>query len=154
MQYFIVSASKNHAQLYEVRDDRILPRGVDGMPTSMAEAWQGMERQEKSIQFYGGGPGAANNPVFHGTGGGAKETEKQEEEEYYHKLAKSMHTILHEARAPVVFAGVPAAYGLFKKYDMSGYLLDAYIHGSPDRLSPQELKEKADEIVRAAAAES
>ncbi len=145
MHYFIVSVSKQHAQLFEVTGDRILPRGVDGMPTSMADAWKGMERHDQSIQVHPTGDGHVG---FHGQGG-AKDTEEQEENEYMHKLAKSLHTILHEQQVPVVFAGVTEAYGMFKKYDASGCLLDAYIQGSPDQLDQKALKDKADPIARA-----
>lgn len=149
MKYFILAVSKHHAQLIEVDGDRALPRGVDGMPTSMDEAWAGMERQEKALQFHGSGPGAEGaHSVFHGQGG-AKDVEEQEENQYLHKLAKSLHALLQTERRPVVFAGVTEEYGMFKKYDQSGLLLEEYIRGSAERLPIEELKERADPIVRA-----
>lgn len=148
MHYFIVSASKNHAQLFEVTGDRILPRGVDGMPTSMADAWKGLERTEPTVQFHSTGRGNVMGANFHGSGG-VGDLVEQEEDKYMHDLAKSLHTLLHEQRAPVVFAGVTEAYGMFKKYDQSGCLLDEYVQGSPDQLSQKDLKDKADPIVKA-----
>lgn len=145
MHYFILAASKNHAQLFEVTGDNIVPRGVDGMPVSMADAWQGMERQEKSLQFHSTGNGTAG---FHGQGG-AKDAQEQEENRYAHALAKSLHDVLHGQPDPLVFAGVVELYGMFKKYDQSGRLLDEHIQGSTDQLSQKDLKDKADPIVRA-----
>lgn len=149
MKYFILAVSKNHAQLFEVHDDRILPRGVDGMPSSMDEAWAGMERQEKDVQFHGSGPGATGAPsMFHGQGG-AKDVMEQEENEYLHKMAKSLHDVLHVEGVPVVFAGVTEEYGMFKKYDKSGMLLEEYLRGNHERTPPEELKKEADPLVRA-----
>lgn len=132
MHYFILAASKNKAQLFEVTDDRVLPRGVDGMPTSMADAWSGMERES--------GDHNQRN---------ANDVTEQEENEYMHKLAKSLHTLLHGQHDPLVFAGVAEVYGMFKKYDQSGRLLDAYIKGNHDHATMEELKAKADPIVLA-----
>lgn len=129
MHYFILAASKNRAQLFEVTDDRILPRGVDGMPTSLADAWKGMERES--------GDHNQRN---------ANDVTEQEENEYMHKLAKSLHTTLHGQHAPLVFAGVAEAHGMFKKFDQSGRLLDAFIQGNPDQTVMEDLKAKADPI--------
>lgn len=144
LHYFILAVSKNRAQLFEVTGDTVLPRGVDGMPASMEDAWKGMERHDESVQSHSSGNG---NAMFHGQGG-AKDVEEQEENQYMHALAKSLHTLLHEERRPLVFAGVTEEYGMFKKFDASGYLLEDYIQGSPDHHTSEELKAKADPIVR------
>ena len=132
MHYFILAASKGRAQLFEVTGDRVLPRGADGMPTSMADAWKGMEREDGGhIQ------------------GNANDATEQEEDKYMHDLAKSLRELLHGQPDPLVFAGVDEAHGMFKKFDQSGRLLDDFLRGNPDQLSMEELKERADPIVRA-----
>lgn len=148
MHYFILSISKNHAQLFEVTGDRILPRGVDGMPTSMADAWKGLERTEPSLQFHSTGGGNVMGANFHGSGG-VGDLVEQEEDKYIHDLANSVHTLLHGQRDPLVLACVTEFYGMFKKFDQSGRLLEEYIQGSPDQTPMEELKAKADPIVRA-----
>lgn len=145
MHYFILAASKDRAQLFEVTGDRVLPRGVDGMPISMADAWKGMERSEQSLQFHSSGNGTA---AFHGQGG-VDDLVEQEEDKYMHDLAKSLHTLLHSQHDPLVFAGVAEAHGMFKKFDKSGRLLDDFIQGNPDHLPMEDLKAKADPIARA-----
>ncbi len=145
MQYFILAVSKNHAQLFQVSSDGIAPLAVEGMPASMSEAWSGMERHDQSIQSHSSGEGAG---VFHGQGG-AKDVEEQEEDEYMHKVAKSIHSVVHTARFPLVFAGVAEQYGMFKKFDQSGMLVEDYIKGSAQQMPMEELKEKADAIVKA-----
>lgn len=145
MHYFILSVSKNRAQLFEVSSTGIKPLAVDGLPSGIAEAWQGMERHEQSIQSHSMGNG---NAAFHGQGG-AKDIQEQEEDQYLHAVAKSLHTLLHNQHAPLVFAGVAEEYGMFKKFDQSGRLIDEYIQGSPDQTSMEDLKAAADPIVKA-----
>lgn len=132
MHYFILTASKNRSQLFKVTGSTIAPFSLEGMPTSLADAWVGMEREDHMMN----GQGAANDVM------------EQEEDKYMHDLARSLHTFLHNQHAPLVFFGVQEEYGMFKKYDQSGKLLDAYVHGSPDHLTLEQLKEKADPIVR------
>lgn len=130
MHYLILSVSKSHAQLFEVKGDDIRPIAVEGMPTSKADAWKGMEREDLRM------------------GGSPKEVEEQEEDKYMHMIASSVQTLVHEAHLPLVFAGVEEEYGMFKKFDASKMLVDDYIQGSPDQLHMKELKEKADPIVK------
>jgi hypothetical protein len=148
MHYFILAASKDRAQLFEVSGGKIQPHAIEGMPTSMADAWKGMERVDGSINFHGSGPGASGaQAMFHGQGG-AKDVQEQEEDQYMHALAKSLHTFLHGQHVPLIFAGVAEEYGMFKKFDQSGALVEEYIRGNPDQIPMEELKEKAEPIVR------
>jgi hypothetical protein len=132
MHYFILAASKNKARLFEVTGDSIVPRDVDGMPASMADAWKGMERED-------GGHVQAN----------ANDATEQEEDAYMHALAKSLHGTVHAQHIPLVFAGVAEAHGMFKKFDQSGRLLDEFVKGNQDETMMEDLKAKADPIVRA-----
>ena len=132
MHYFILAASKNKAQLFEVTGDRVVPFPVEGMPSGMADAWKGMERED-------GGHIQAN----------ANDATEMEEDKYMHDLANALHGFLHAQHDPLVFAGVAEAYGMFKKFDRSGRLLDGFVQGSPDQSTMEELKAKADPIARA-----
>lgn len=146
LRYHLLSVSKGAARLFEVRSDNIEEREVEGMPKSLEDAWKGLERQEESLQFHSTG-GSGNAAVFHGQGG-AKDVREQEENEYMHAMAKSLHTMLREQHDPLVFAGVEELFGMYRSYDKSERLLDQYVQGNPDQLSPAELKEKADPIVK------
>lgn len=148
MHYFILSASKDKARLFEVIGDRVEPRGVDGMPTSLADAWKGLERTEPNVNFHATGGDGGMQASFHGSGGESDIVEK-EEDKYYHDLATSLRTLLQGQHDPLVFAGVAEAYGMFKKFDQSGALLDEYVQGNPDQMPMEELKAKADPIARA-----
>lgn len=132
MHYFILSLNKHHSQLFEVTGDRIEPRGVDAMPTSLADAWKGLEREDGS-----------HNQL------NANDVAEQEEDAYIRMAAKSLHTLLHSQHDPLIFAGVAEAHGMFKKFDTSGRLLEEFIQGSTEHTPMEELKAKADPIARA-----
>jgi hypothetical protein len=148
MHYYILTASKNKAQLLEVTGGRVRPLEIDGMPTSLADSWKGMEREEANNNFHSTGGGATMAASFHGVGG-VSDIKEQEEDKYVRDLANSLHTMLHNQSDPVVFAGVTELYGMFKKFDKSGHLLDEYVQGSHDQVPMEDLKAKADPIVRA-----
>lgn len=143
MHYYILAVSKNKSRFFEVKDGDISEKSIDGMPGSVDAAWEGMERQDKSLQFHSSGGGTA---MFHGQGG-AKDTETTETEVYLHKIAKSIHTLVHEQHAPVVFAGVEELFGHYRALDTSGMLQDEYIRGNPDDLRLEELLESSKPIV-------
>lgn len=132
MHYFILAASKNHSKLFEVKSNTVSPHSIEGMPASMADSWVGMERQDHMMN----GQGAASD------------VEEQEEDKFMHDLAHSLHTFLHNQHAPLIFFGVEEEYGMFKKFDQSGKLIEEYVHGSPDHLTLEQMKEKADPIVQ------
>jgi len=143
MQYYILAVSKNHTQLFSVNGDSITPQPIDGMPTSLADAWKGMERDERSAGTHstGSGMGSVHGQV------GASDVNEQEEDRFIHAVAKSVHTLIHNQPHPLVFAGVAEEFGMFRKFDTSGRLLDEYVQGSPDQMDMLELKQKADPIV-------
>jgi hypothetical protein len=143
MQYYILAVSKKAAHLYKVSDGNVAPVPVDGMPSGIDDALKGMEREEKSLQFHSSG---GKNAMFHGDGG-AKDVREQEEDVYYHAVAKSLHKVLHEQHLPVVIAGVQEAYGMLRSFDKSGRIIEEYIQGSPDNVSYDDLKAKADPMV-------
>lgn len=144
--YYILAVSKQHAHLLEVSDAEASFKEVTDMPSSLADAWKGMEHNDESLQFHSVGGGAAS---FHGQGN-AKDDEEMELKVYLQKIAKSLHTFLHEQHSPLVFAGVEELHGLYQHLDTSGKLLSAYIRGNPDRMDAKEILEKAEPIVRAA----
>lgn len=146
MHYFILSLSKASVRLLEVQDGTVSPRPVAGMPESVEAAWAGMERQEKAVQFHSTA-GSGTHAMYHGQGG-AKDVSSQELEQFVHAVAKAVDPVVKEADAPLVLATVEEEYGLYKKYETSGRLLDAYLAGNPDRLKPEQLKESADPLVR------
>lgn len=141
--YFILAVSKKRAAFFEVKGRSVLERAIDGMPLSVEDAFKGMEHTDHQLNFHSTGNGTA---AFHGDGG-EKDQQEIEMTVYLKGIAKSLHTLLHESKLPLVFAGVTEEYGIYKKYDESGMLLDGFIKGNPDMTMKEELLAKASPIV-------
>lgn len=146
MHYYILAVSRNSAHFLEVNNAEVEAHDIAGMPHSLEEAWAGTEHTEESQQMHSTGNGRV---AFHGQGN-VKDDKEGETKIYLQKIAKSLHTLLHEQDAPLVFAGVEELYGLYKHLDTSGRLLEGFIHGNPDRLDGEELVKHAEPLIREA----
>lgn len=147
LHYYVLAVSKNNAHFLEVNGSEVTAKDIAGMPRSLAEAWEGTEHTDESLTFHSTGNG---NVAFSGHSN-AKDDAEIEAKVYMQKIAKSLHTILHEQQLPLVFAGVEELYGMYRHLDTSGRLLDGYIHGSPEQMDAEEILKKAEPIVREAA---
>jgi hypothetical protein len=143
----ILAVSKKHARLLHVTGQGIHEVEVEGMPHSFNEAFQGLEHQDKELQFHGGGPGSAGGSVFHGQGG-ANDLAKDELEEYLHKIAKAVDHTLQGQHALLVFAGIDEEFGMLRKYLSYPHLADQPLKGNPDVMSGEEMAEKAMEMMQ------
>jgi hypothetical protein len=130
MQYYILAVSKNNAHFLEVKNGDINACDISGMPKNQGEAWEGMERQTEEFQS------------------NTSDDSETETKIYVQKIAKSLHTLLHEHHLPLVFTGVEELYGMYKHFDTSGRLLENYIKGSPEHMDGKMLMEHADPIVK------
>lgn len=133
MHYYILALSRNRAHFLEVKNAEIEALPIAGMPANVEDAWAGMEEQTEEFQS------------------NTKDDAEVETKLYLQKIAKSLHTFLHEQQLPLVFAGVEELYGLYKHLDTSGRLLEDYVKGNPDHMEAEELLKHADPIVKAAA---
>ncbi len=132
MHYYILTVSKNRAHFLEVKNNEVKACDIPGMPKTQAEAWEGMETQNEEFQS------------------NAKDDSEVETKMYLQKIAKSLHTLLHEHHLPLVFAGVEELHGLYKHLDTSGRLLEKFIAGNPEHMDGKQLVEHANPIVQEA----
>ncbi len=133
MHYYILAVSKNTAHFLEVKNGEVKACDISGMPKNQSDAWEGMERQTEEFQS------------------DSSDVSEVETKAYLQKIAKSLHTLLHEHQLPLVFAGAVELYGIYKHLDTSGRLLEKYVQGSPDHMDGKELVQHADPIVKEAA---
>ena len=130
MHYYILAVSRNVAHFLEVKNGEVKAMDIPGLVHSQAEAWEGMTNKENSVLS------------------NTKDDTEMETEVYLHKIAKSLHTFLHEQHAPLVFVGVEELHGMYKHLDTSGRLLEKFVHGNPDRMDAKELLKDTDPIVQ------
>ena len=143
LHYFILAVSRNKVRLLEITGDAVHDHPVDGMPVSLADAWKGMEHQGESQQSHSMGGGHVG---FHG-GANAKDEAEGETDVFLHKIAKSLHPVVHDKGVPLVFVGVEELAGIYRKHDTSGCLLEGFVHGNPDHLSSADMLAKTNPIV-------
>ncbi|HVW67282.1 MAG TPA: hypothetical protein VHA78_06190 [Candidatus Peribacteraceae bacterium] len=147
LHYYVLAVSKNSAHFLEVNGSEITAKDIPGMPHSLAEAWEGTEHTDESLSFHSTGNGTV---AFSGHSN-AKDDAEIEAKVYLQKIAKSLHTLLHEQKLPLVFAGVEELFGIYRSVDASGRLLDSFVHGNPEQMEAEELLKKAEPIVQEAA---
>jgi hypothetical protein len=138
-QFYVLAMSRNACRLIRADADATIELQVPGMPLSLADAWKGMEHTGENLQFHSAGNGTA---MFHG-GGGAKDQDEIEITEYVRKVCRALDDGLKGVRAPLVFAGVEELWGLFRKECQHPGFADEPVHGSPDEMDAQELKQAA-----------
>lgn len=146
LHYYVLAISAKSAHFLEVEDGELEAKEIPDMPRSIEEAWAGMEHTGESLSFHSTGNGSVG---FSGHSN-AKDDKENELMVYLQKIAKSLHTLLHEHDVPLVFAGVAELHGIYKSLDTSGKLLEDFIKGNPDRLEAKAMMDKAEPIVTAA----
>jgi hypothetical protein len=66
---------------------------------------------------------------------------------YFRLINKNLRRSLWREQSPLILAGVDYLFSVYRKANTYPYLLDEGIAGNPDRMSAEELHEKAWEIV-------
>lgn len=148
--FFILALSKGRVRLFEGGRFRVREVDLDGVPTSLEEAL-GHELTESHLQFHTGtaatrGGRGDRSAVFHGQGAG-EEDEKAEIKRYFDILDRGLRERLNDHRAPLVLAGVDYLLPIFREATGYPHLVEGGVHGNPDDLRPEELHEKAWELV-------
>jgi len=121
----------------------------DDVPKSLVEA-VGEEIEEQHIQYHTGSKVAqgGRSPVYHGQGGGDKEDQKEEIARFLHRVDVALKRYLGDRQAPLVLAGVDYLRAIYREASDHPNLLDDGISGNPEKLRPEELHEKAWDVVR------
>ena len=133
------------ATRYSVREIEL----GDEIPKSLQEV-VGEEIEEQHIQYHTGSrvTQGAQSPVYHGQGGGEKEDQKQEISQFLHRLDNALKKHLGDRKSPLVLAGVDYLQAIYREASDHSNLLEEGISGNPEKLRPEELHEKAWDIVR------
>jgi hypothetical protein len=129
-----------HGSHYTVDQVRL----PDDTPKSLAES-EGMEglEEESETQFHTTlSADVEHRSGYHGQGVGTDD-QQYRLKTFCRRVDKGVQKVLRTETAPLVFAGVESLFPLYR--DVSGYnnLMDKFVHGNPDRLSEQELHDKA-----------
>ncbi len=130
----LIAATRNHAEVVETPD----------VPHSLPEALGNLTRQYSQFQ-----PGSAKSvhrsPVYHGHGTGEDDL-KAEIVQFFNLADKALMKYM-DREAPVVLAGVEYLLPRYKETTEHPHVLDEGLTGNAEGLSPEELRDKAWEIV-------
>lgn len=66
---------------------------------------------------------------------------------YFKEIDRGVHTVLRDDGTPMVLAGVQEELAAYRRVNSYPALLETEVHGSPDRMSVQELLEHARQVL-------
>ena len=131
----LIAATRSHAEELE----------IPGVPHSLGEALGDLTRQSSQFQASTSSKSVSRSPIFHGHGTGEDDL-KAEIVQFFNLADKAL--LKHMDRdTPVVLAGVEYLLPRYKETTEHQHVLDEGLTGNAEGLSPEELRDKAWEIV-------
>lgn len=146
-QFYVLALSQNDVRLLRGSHFNVTELDIETVPTNLADALRD-DVIPKQIHFHSGttGRGGKRDSIIHGAS--AEPDAKDAMLRYFHRIDKGLHEYLKNERAPLVLAGVDYLFPIYKEVNTYPFIVDEGIEGNPDRLSPEQLHEKAWKIVQ------
>lgn len=140
--FLVLALSRNAVRLLRGTRQTIAELHPNDVPQNMEEALRTHDRDEP-LTFHtrptsGGGWGA----IFEGHGVGIDDA-KDDLLLYFRRIDRAIHPVLRQETAPLVLASVEYLQPIYRMANTYSHLFAEGIHGNPDRLSDQELHDRA-----------
>jgi hypothetical protein len=148
-RFFVLALSQKAVRLLHGTRHGVSEVDLRGVPQNLAEALLTHEAKQP-FSFFGrrAGEGAGGwGGIFHGHGVGIDD-KKEELLQYFQKIDRGLHPLLREEKAPLVLAAVEYLQPIYRQANSYAHLLQCGIDGSPDRLSNEELHQRAWPLIR------
>jgi Bacterial archaeo-eukaryotic release factor family 7 len=155
--FYVLALSKKSVRLFQgshyTAQEIGLPAGV---PTSLEDALRYGDEIAHDRQFRAhtvrtfpssGGPAGTRTGVLHGQGPGVASA-KDGLVEFCQRVDRGLHRFLHDKRAPLVLAADTVLMPVYRQANTYHHLLAEGVEGSPERLSAQELHDRAWPVVQ------
>jgi hypothetical protein len=156
-QFYVLALSKKPVRFFQGSHYTVQEVGLPaGVPTSVEDALRygdeiAHDRQFRSRTLHShtssGGPAGSREAIFHGQGPGV-ESAKDGLLEFCQKVDRGLHRFLHDKQAPLVLAADTVLIPIYRQVNTYQHLLVEGIEGSPERLSAQQLHERAWDLVQ------
>jgi hypothetical protein len=154
--FYILALSQKRVGL--LRGSPYSVKGIDlekleSVPKSLDEALQ-YDEPDEEIQNRISTPrgGTANSfqqaGTFHGQGSPDTDDIKQDILQYFQQIDHGLYELFRGRKAPLVLAAVEYLLPIYREANTYPHLLEEGITGSPDGLTPEELRQQAWEIVQ------
>jgi hypothetical protein len=152
-RFFVLALSQKDVRLLEGSRHDVQQVDLGDVPTSLAEVlkYDDLEREQNLHVSTRGGLGA--RAVFHGHGAGG-EVDHVLLERWVRAVDDGVQQVLAGQDAPLVLAGVGYEQAMFRAGTRYRRVLSEGIEGNPEQLSPEQLHERAWEIVEPVATEA
>lgn len=139
-RFYVLALSQKQVRLLQGTRHSVGEVNLEDMPTSLAEALSGEER-ERQLQYHVAAGGSA---IFHGHGSAGDESEhKKDLLRYFKQIDKGLQDLVCAERIPLVLAGVDYLLPIYREANTCAQLMDEGIVGNPDGLTAQELHDGA-----------
>jgi hypothetical protein len=143
--FYVLALSLKNIRLIAATQHYAEELEIPGVPHSLTEALGDLTRQYSQFQASTSSKTVARSPIFHGHGTG-EDNLKAEIVQFFNLADKAL--LKHMDReAPVVLAGVEYLLPRYKETTELPHVLDEGLTGNAEGLSPEELRDKAWEIV-------
>lgn len=146
--FHVLALSQSSVRLFEATRDGIREIDLQDVPRSLRAA-VGYDYEQRSLQFHTGagpGKGSMRRAMFHGHGEGSDEA-KTEVAEFLQLVDTGVHALIGERGCPLVLAGVGWVTAMYRGLTRIPDVLPDGIDGNPDRMTPEELHERAWAVV-------
>ncbi len=152
-RFYVLASSLGNTRLFEASRDDVSEVDLGDTPTTLDEALKYDDPEESlqqnTISTMSGAPGRADT-AFHGTGA-EDDDRKMKILRFFRKLDNGVRDALGDAVSkgvPLVFMGVDYLFPLYKEANHYTHLLGEAVGHDPDRLSAEEVHERAWETVQ------
>ena len=142
--YLLLALSGNRCELFRGDPGGLEKVSIEGLPKSLDDALR-FDDPEKSLQLHTGASGSA--AMFHGQGSSADDR-KDRFLRYFQACDHALHPYLEREDLPLLLATVDEHAALFRRASRyAGLVGDAWVAGSPDDRSIDELHRGAQALV-------
>jgi hypothetical protein len=149
-RFFVLALSQNEVRLVEGNRSSAREVLLEGFPTSLGEAPEGVDR-EPHLRYHPGPSAGRGKPsaTFHGQSEATGKTHhKQDVAGFFRRVDAGLHEILRDERAPLLLAGVDYELAQYRELNTYPFLAEAALVGSPERMTVEDLHQRGWELIR------
>jgi hypothetical protein len=142
-QFYLLALSRGNVRLFECTPHTFEPVDLKDVPRNLEE-WQHNRQPDHTLENRATvGPSLGNlKGVLFGSGKD-REHEVESYKHFWKDVDRHIQRILQNNQAPLLLAGVDEEVAAFRQLSTYPHLLEQAVHGAPDGLPDQELRDRA-----------
>jgi hypothetical protein len=147
VKYYVLALTKENITLFEGTDEKLDVVHVPAMPRGLRDLESKISAPMTTSRT-NSAPGTTGGPMFYGSSGVSHTNElKEETKSLFRMVDKALFPITHDQRAPLILATFDHHHGMFHEVSKNPALLDERIEGDPEKMSLDEMRRRALEIL-------